>query len=273
MNDAYDAGNKIVTSFRHSKNMNQNWISFSYAMHWMRTCMMENRAKGLLNQACRIQGTGFLFDKDLVKNGWNYTSLTEDRSFCTDAVIQNYLISYQDEAVFYDEQPTDLKIAFRQRIRWSKGHLQSTVENCPKLIKNMFKKDKYFFTQYDSFWTNFPNAIESACRKIITRTMQLVIAILAHSVFDLFTSLLISYAISLAFTWAYNFLIMILVMIVYKKRVGKLPFWKTLGNMIMFPFFDIIGKWTTYIALFKKVEWKPIPHKSVVDISALETKN
>ncbi|MBQ8405654.1 MAG: glycosyltransferase [Clostridia bacterium] len=45
MNEAFDAGNKIITSYRNSKNMNQNWISFSYAMHWMRTCLTENRAK------------------------------------------------------------------------------------------------------------------------------------------------------------------------------------------------------------------------------------
>ena len=38
----------------------------------------------------------------------------------------------------------------------------------------------------------------------------------------------------------------------------------------MFPFFDIIGKWTSYIALFKKIEWKPIPHDTVVDISKLD---
>ena len=90
MNEAFDAGHKIITSYRNSKNMNQNWISFSYAMHWMRTCLTENRAKGVLNQACRIQGTGFLFASELVKDGWNYTTLTEDRSFCTDAVVQGY---------------------------------------------------------------------------------------------------------------------------------------------------------------------------------------
>ena len=56
-----DEGNKIIVSFRNSKNMNQNWISFGYAMHWIRTCLTVNRAKGVLKQACRIQGTGFLF--------------------------------------------------------------------------------------------------------------------------------------------------------------------------------------------------------------------
>ena len=36
--------------------------------------------------------------------------------------------------------------------------------------------------------------------------------------------------------------------------------------IFMFPFFDYIGKWTAYIALFTKVEWKPIPHDYVVDV-------
>ena len=32
------------------------------------------------------------------------------------------------------------------------------------------------------------------------------------------------------------------------------------------PTFDIIGRYTQYVALFKKVTWKPIPHESKVTI-------
>lgn len=156
MNEAFDEGNKIITSFRNSKNINRNWISFGYAMHWIRTCLNENRGKSLLKLACRIQGTGFVFANELVKDGWKYTSFTEDRSFGSDAVIKNYNVTYCDEAVFYDEQPYRLKISLRQRMRWSKGHLQSTVENCPKLLKNMFNNKYSIARTYDCFMLNFP---------------------------------------------------------------------------------------------------------------------
>lgn len=273
MNEAFDSGNKIITSFRNSKNMHQNWISYGYAMHWMRTCLTENRAKAILDQACRVQGTGFLFSNELVQNGWNYLTLTEDRSFCTDAVIQNYKISYVEDAVFYDEQPYNLKVALRQRLRWSKGHLLSAVENCPKLMKNMFNPKKNFFIQYDCFWLNFPYSIESGARKIIKWSMQIAIAIVASNFVGWLKAFAISYLLGLASTWLSNIFVEILVLITYRKDISaieKPKFWKSVFHVLMFPFFDIIGKWTSYIALFKKIEWKPIPHDTVVDISKLD---
>lgn len=223
MNEAFDEGNKIITSFRNSKNFHQNWISFGYALHWARTCLKENRAKAVLNQACRIQGTGFLFSNELVKDGWKYTTLTEDRSFCSDAVVQGYRITYCDDAIFYDEQPYKLKVALRQRLRWAKGHLQSTVENCPKLLKNMFRKDKYFPTTYDCFWLNFPRSVESGARKIIRFTMEMIIAILAGTTLGWFKGLLIAYL----YGWierivgaVFEFLV---VYIVYRKRISTPP--------------------------------------------------
>lgn len=272
MNEAFDEGNKIVLSFRNSKNMNQNWISFSYGMHWIRTCLKENRGKSVLNHACRVQGTGILFANELVKDGWIHTKLTEDRAFCTDAVFKGYKLSYCDEAIFYDEQPSELKIALRQRLRWAKGHLQTAKEYCPKLLKNMFRKDRNFFTTFDMFWINFPIHIESLGRKFLKNLFQLAIAIAYYSVVGLFWSLVIAWISGLLSDWIKDLVDQMLVFIVYRKRLTYAGFWKTTWFVVMFPIFDIIGKWTSRIALFKKVEWKPIPHKTVVNVSTLTAK-
>lgn len=271
MNEAFAAGNKLVTSFRASKNGNQNWISFGYAMHWMRTCLTENRAKGILKQACRIQGTGVLFANELVKDGWKYTTLTEDRSFCTDAVVQNYKISYCDEAIFYDEQPYKLKIALRQRLRWAKGHLQSTVENCPKLLKNMFRRNRNFTITYDCFFLNFPRSVEGGVRKILKTALELLLAVYAANVFGWWKGLVFAWLIDCISDLVGHLLIQIAVLIVYRKRIQKENVIKRVFHMCMFPFFDVIGKWSSYIALFKKVEWKAIPHDRVVNIDELHT--
>ncbi len=138
MNDAFDAGEKIVTSYRNTKNFGDNWISASYGIHWLRTVRNEHRAKSLFRLATRIQGTGFMFANELIENGWNYTSLTEDRAFCADAVANGYKISYNHNAVFYDEQPVSLKIALRQRVRWAKGHLQAFTETGWQLFSHIF---------------------------------------------------------------------------------------------------------------------------------------
>lgn len=142
MNDAFDNGEKIITSYRNTKNFADNWISASYALHWIRTIRHEHRGRSALGLATRIQGTGFLFASEIIKDGWHYVSFTEDRAFAADAVVSGYRISYCDKAEFYDEQPTSLRIAFRQRIRWAKGHLQAFVESGPKLFKHIFFSPK-----------------------------------------------------------------------------------------------------------------------------------
>ena len=71
MNDAFDAGEKIVTSYRNTKNFDDNWISASYGLHWLRTVRQEHRARSLYHLATRIQGTGFLFANEVIRDGWN----------------------------------------------------------------------------------------------------------------------------------------------------------------------------------------------------------
>ena len=69
MNDAFDAGEKIVTSYRASKNFDSNWISASYFLHWLRTVRYEHRARSLLGLATRVQGTGYLISSELLRKG------------------------------------------------------------------------------------------------------------------------------------------------------------------------------------------------------------
>ena len=148
MNDAFDSGEKIITSYRNTKNFDENWIASTYALHWIRSIRTNHRARSVLRLATNIQGTGFLFTNEIVKDGWHYTSLTEDRALTADAVAQGYMITYQDEAEFYDEQPVSLKVALRQRLRWSKGHLQAFVESGPYLFLNIFFGKKYLKTRW-----------------------------------------------------------------------------------------------------------------------------
>ena len=39
MNDSFDAGEKIITSYRATKNFSENWIASTYALHWLRSKM------------------------------------------------------------------------------------------------------------------------------------------------------------------------------------------------------------------------------------------
>ena len=67
-------------------------------------------------------------------------------------------------------------------------------------------------------------------------------------------------------SWLKNMLIAVYLFIFERHRIKKMPFYKMALYSFTWPIFDIIGKYSMYIALFKKVTWKPIPHESKVTI-------
>ena len=320
MNEAFDAGEKIITSYRNTKNFDDNWISANYAIHWLRSIRTGHRARSILRLATNIQGTGFLFSNELVRDGWKYTSLTEDRAFTADAVKEGYRISYNDKAVFYDEQPVNLKIALRQRLRWSKGHLQAFIETGPGLFVNIFfgkafRKNKqnvknniflkiiesirHRFASFDMFMLMLPNSVIYfllwfifSCFLFANKSYMVgingsslfsggtILAKFIRSFGDLYIFVPAGYsALYMGFIltiWLRIFYLMgryienmwmaIYIFVIENKRIKKISLKNKIIFIITWPIFDIIGKYTMYVALFKKVEWKQIPHESKVTI-------
>jgi len=317
MNDSFDAGEKIVTSYRNTKNFDDNWISASYALHWIRTIRSEHRARSVFHLATRIQGTGLLFASELLKDGWNYTGLTEDRAFCADAVAKGYKISYNDRAEFFDEQPVTLPIAMRQRIRWAKGHLQALVETGPKLLTHVFVTHgvenrrgarenegwlmrlmtnlRLRLMSFDVLTVVFPRALCSFLKIHVLLILRMALVFcgalcvgpeLAPKALNSILSFLqipvepvgilagigwlVLFAL-FAFVTGYlgDIAVAIYLFIVERHRIKKMKWYKKLWFAFAFPLFDIIGKISMFIALFVKVEWKPIPHNVATDIEEL----
>ena len=319
MNDAFDAGEKIITSYRNTKNFDENWIASTYALHWIRSSRTSHRARSYLGLATNIQGTGFLFANEIVKNGWHYTSLTEDRALTADAVSNGYMISYQDEAIFYDEQPIKLKVALRQRLRWSKGHLLAFLESGPKLFKNIFKNNKNLVKNEKDKWSkikksfryrfaSYDTLMQLTPFSVLNLVKFLLIAVIIYSCYTytnginnmsidfgntflsklnlfsfkiniepgvkaLFMGVLIAFWYHLIYLIGAYFTAMLMpiyLFIIDRKRIKKMSFSKKVLFVFTWPIFDIIGRYTTYIALFKKVTWKPIPHESQVTIDDIK---
>lgn len=61
------------------------------------------------------------------------------------------------------------------------------------------------------------------------------------------------------------------VLFMERKRMKKIPLSKIILWGFTWPIFDIVGRYTTYIALFKKVSWKPVPHNSKITIDDINS--
>ena len=206
MNDAFDAGCKIITSYRNTKNFDENWVASTYALHWIRSIRTGHRARSVLHLATNIQGTGFLFSNEIVQDGWKYTSLTEDRALTADAVAQGYEITYQDAAEFYDEQPTSLKIALRQRLRWSKGHLQAFMETGPYLFINIFAGKHFIKTKWKKEEKKYKNVWQKILESIRHRfaSFDILVLMMPLSIINIVRWLIFSVIIYMCYTYTYG---------------------------------------------------------------------
>ena len=68
-------------------------------------------------------------------NGWQFYLLTEDIEFSVRHITDGEIIAICEDAVLYDEQPTDFRQSWRQRLRWAKGYIQVFQKYGGKLLK------------------------------------------------------------------------------------------------------------------------------------------
>lgn len=264
MNKTFSSGYDILTSYRNSKNYGDNWISAGYALWFLRESKFLNNSRMLLDTSCAISGTGFMFSKKIAKRlkGWKYYLLTEDIEFTVDHVINGYKIGYCKNAVIYDEQPTKFSQSVRQRMRWSKGYFQVLCNYGSKMLKGMFKKKG--FSCYDMSMSILPAMVLTVYSAIINITAMITgllaginIAPVVDALFGGFMSM---------------YLMMLLIggitTISEWKNIYTTTF-KKIFYMFTFPIFMMTYIPITFLALFKKVEWKPIVHsksKSLAEI-------
>jgi hypothetical protein len=228
----------------------------------------------------------------LVKDGWQYTCLTEETQFTLNSVADDEFIAFWEDAEFFDEQPYQVAVMARQRMRWTKGRLYSFLTTAHRLVKGIFTRGGMkSIACYDLFFYAFPNSVYHALRELafpaIGWAIQFVIALFAGDALgvaeaaeaagkDPLTALAIFAAIAtplarLAWIWLKNALKGALVVIRERKKIHcSTP--KLVLYTILFPWFDLIGGPLALCSLFSTSQWKPIKHDEDISIDKLTGK-
>lgn len=262
MNKTFSQGHKIITSYRNSKNYDDNWISAGYSLWFLRESKYLNHSRMLLGTSCAVSGTGFLVHRDIIEqnNGWKFFLLTEDIEFSVNSIINGERIAFCKSAILYDEQPTDFGQAWRQRLRWAKGFLQVFKKYGGGLVKGIIKKRS--FACYDMMMTIMPAIFLT----LFGMTCNIG-AIAAGIVLHIDISTLIK-SLASTFLNAYMLLLVIAVITVLTewKQIHCRPVYK-IAYLFTFPIFIFTYVPIALVALLKKVEWKPIYHKEVKSLA------
>ena len=263
MDKCFSAGNRVLTSYRNSKNYGDNWISAGYALWFLREAKFLNNPRSRLGTSCAISGTGFLIHRDILnqQNGWKHFLLTEDIEFSIDHVIQGEKIGYCHTAILYDEQPSSFKVSWRQRLRWSKGFLQVMRDYGRSLSKQSVKT----FSAFDMLMTIAPAFLITVfC--LAVNASALVYASFCN------TALVGSIVSSFVYTVLSAYLLLFVVGLVTGISEWKqihCPTFRKILSFFTFPLFMMTYIPISVHALFAKVEWKPIEHNVAISLDEL----
>ncbi|WP_100013002.1 glycosyltransferase family 2 protein [Lentibacillus sediminis] len=270
MNKTFNQGYRVVTSYRNSKNYDQNWISSGYALWFIHEAEFLNLPRMTVRTSCAISGTGFLVHADVIKEngGWIHHLLTEDIEFSVAQILKGEKIGYSGNAVFYDEQPITFKQSWDQRLRWAKGFYQVLGSYGKDLIGNIFKGKKNSFASYDMVMTIMPAML------VVFASILMNGFFFFGGVFELFEGQDIVQATtasilnSLVGYYMVLFTIGFITMLTEWKRIHCAG-WKKVAYTFTFPLFMFTYIPIAVAALFKDVRWKPIAHtvvKSIDDV-------
>lgn len=72
MNKAYQSGFRILTSYRNSVNLSENWVSSGSALWFIRESRFVSASRMWLGNSCHVGGTGFMFSQEVMRRnqGW-----------------------------------------------------------------------------------------------------------------------------------------------------------------------------------------------------------
>jgi cellulose synthase/poly-beta-1,6-N-acetylglucosamine synthase-like glycosyltransferase len=271
MNKTFNQGYRVITSYRNSKNYDQNWISAGYALWFLHEAEYLNLPRMTLKSSCAISGTGFLVHADIIRDngGWIHHLLTEDIEFSVSQIIKGEKIGYCKKAVFYDEQPVTFKQSWNQRLRWAKGFYQVVAKYGMDLVRGIFNgKQKNRFSCFDMTMTIMPAMLISSVSILVNGFF------FTAGFFDLFGGKgiieITSIAMLKSVCWYYGILFLIgLITTLTEWKSIYCSSWKKIAYAFTFPVFMFTYIPISVVALFSDVEWKPIAHtvvKSLDDV-------
>lgn len=138
INEGYDIG----ISYRNTKN-SKTLVAASSALTFSMINTIGNTFKNKYSNNLTISGTGYYIKGSLLEEleGFPFNTLTEDYELTLYSTLNNITTTYNEKAIFYDEQPDSFKVSIVQRTRWVKGYFEARKKYIKKIRKSIDIKD------------------------------------------------------------------------------------------------------------------------------------
>ena len=240
MTKSFDEGYDIGIGYRNTKN-SKNLVSAASALTFSMINTIGNKRKSKYTNNLIISGTGYYIKGTIIESwkGFPFNSLTEDYELSLYSILNNLTTTYNDSAIYYDEQPEIFDVTITQRSRWVKGYFDARRNYIHKIRKSISKKDK-----------NYASKITALIG--VNPLITLIIGILLLLI-DSITSFK-NFIISLLIIFILIYItLMIFTYIIIKKEENKLDI-KVSKILLIFynPFYLLSYIYCLYIAITKK---------------------
>ena len=260
MNKKLCQGEEVVQGYKDIKNPTESWVSAGYAFFYWTMHRFYHLARYNIGLSPLLNGTGFMVKFDLIKqNGWDTKTLTEDIEFSLKQIIKGRKLGWATDAIVYDEQPEVFKASWKQRSRWTVGHIQ-----CMKA----YTKDLALAIKKNKTIMNFDGLLYI----IGSIPMFIVSMLLVFSNFAIYlldsmstTELILNIAKFIIPTFFLPILTALFTMYLDKKPIKPMLKWA-----LFYPLF--MGSWLliNFKCLFKQdTSWEKIDHVRSVKIKEI----
>jgi cellulose synthase/poly-beta-1,6-N-acetylglucosamine synthase-like glycosyltransferase len=146
----------VIGKFR-TRNKERNLLTKFINIEGLSFQWMTQGGRWELFNLCTIPGTNFIIRRTILEDigGWDVNAIAEDTEISIRIYRMRYKICFMPLAVTWEQEPENLRIWLKQRLRWVKGNIYVLI----KYMSNPFsKKGKsimidiyYFFSVYFLF--------------------------------------------------------------------------------------------------------------------------
>lgn len=250
MNKALNRGGTVVQGNRLAGRPFTNYITQWYAIYWTAFSFLMSYPRYLVGFSPFLTGTGFAVRTDVLKKyGWKTTSMTEDVEYSIQTCLRGDRVSFAIDAVCYDEQPHQLKVAFKQLCRWCTGSYQ--------ILGRYFKK-----------WYH------SMKEKPTLRKMDDLVLLLTgpYSIISLFMTIILNLLIIIYYHRVHLMQVIFIVLTLIGVYIGT---WLTtryvhirlkeiMKGWLTFPLFLMLFIFCSFCSMLKpQRRWTPIEHDGI----------
>lgn len=141
MLNSWHKGYDVAIGYRNILNPS-NIVSGCSGLMFSLINTLVNKLKVKNNNSIILSGTGFYISEEVIEKlgGFPFNSLTEDYELSLYILANKISSTYNDEAIYYDEQPVDIKTSIKQRTRWVKGFFEARGKRLKNIKGNLSSK-------------------------------------------------------------------------------------------------------------------------------------